>query len=272
MLRVDQDYNWKLKWCHKLGLIATVIEHLCFDGVRRHTTLDLHPLTGKVIADKWFNSNRKPTPTYRQRGVLRSERTLLLWLNRRTVDNPDARSTHKKQRSNTGSTLRGTYLFWWRAHSLFYNVVIAATPPPVINKFHLCTCHRRFCIIILFLWTLDVSWCTCGRKGHYPRIDYSSGTLIRWNKRDTDRCPAKRQSLCKQEDDRELKRAKGADQRSREVNLLNQAAPAGIVFPFCSIGQRMRHFVAIMGSLGPWTIHCFLNTRIACVRGQYFMA
>lgn len=46
-----------------------------------------------------------------------------------------------------------------------------------------------------------------------------------------------------------------------EVNLLNQVAPAGLV----SIEQRMRHFVAIMGSLGPRTIHRFLNTYVAYV-------
>lgn len=109
------------------------------------------------------------------------------------------------------------------------------------------------------------SWYTCGRSGHYPRIDYSSGTLIRWNKRDTDRCPAKRWSLCKQEDDREPGRAKGADQRSREVNLLNQVVPAGMVSTFDSIRQRMRHFVAIMGSLGPKTIHRSPSTRIPYV-------
>lgn len=54
------------------------------------------------------------------------------------------------------------------------------------------------------------------------------------------------------------------------MNLLNQVAPAGMVSPSSSIGQRMRHFVAIMGSLGPQTIHRFLNTRIAYVGERYF--
>lgn len=32
LLYSDQDYNWKLKWSHKFGLIAAVIEHLRVDG------------------------------------------------------------------------------------------------------------------------------------------------------------------------------------------------------------------------------------------------